>query len=252
MPPSLVAGSCADAPYPVATTLNQCLLSQQVVVGSHDGQHRPAMGEHALKNVSWVAHDQVAYIFPSPRSLHLKNGPATGNWRQINHHSWATTEPVKQDVFTLWLDHGLRPRDASYAYLVVPNLEPAGIAAYQRKGDIVILANSVSLQAVQHRTLRWSQVVFYQAGKIRLSDRLTLRADSPCLVMVKTNKKGLTQMAVSDPSRKLKTLRLAISGRFEGAGDNWQASWDKGSKSSTVLVQLPQEGLAGQSLVLDK
>jgi Polysaccharide lyase family 8, super-sandwich domain len=48
----------------------------------------------------------------------------------------ATPAEVQEDVFTLWLDHGPKPRNAGYAYIVLPNLAPAAIEAYRRKSGI--------------------------------------------------------------------------------------------------------------------
>jgi chondroitin AC lyase len=249
---SLGAGISAEADYPVATTLNQCLLNEQVVVKAHNKEEALAKGDHALGGVSWVWHDNVAYVFPAPTALHLKNNTARGDWRSINHQAWATTEEVQQEVFTLWLDHGAKPRNASYAYIVVPNLAPAAVEGYRRQSDIDILANTPDLQAVRHQKLNWSQVVFYQPGSLQLSDGLTLTADQPCMVMVKTSKKGIARMAVSDPSRQLKSLQLSVTARFDGAGAGWQASWNKQKGTSAIRVDLPTAGMSGQSVVLEK
>ena len=71
------------------------------------------------------------------------------------------------------------------------------------------------------------------------------------MVMVETSKKGIAKMAVSDPSHKLKSLQLSLTTRFDGAGDNWQATWHAQYNISTVVVELPGEGLAGKSVVLE-
>lgn len=248
----LGAGISAEAAFPVATTLNQCLLNQQVVVRRQNQQARLPKGQHALSGVSWVAHDNIAYIFPRPVALHLKNAAARGSWQSINHQAWASPEAVQQEVFSLWLNHGLKPQNAAYAYLVVPNLAPAGIEAYRRQASVEILANTPALQAVRHRQLNCSQVVFYQPGEIHLDGDLTLKAGSPCMVMVETNKKGIARITLSDPSRQLNTVELSLTSRFEGAGSNWQARWNQESGFSTVQVSLPREGMAGQSVVLEK
>jgi chondroitin AC lyase len=249
---SLGAGISAEADNPVATTLNQCLLDRQVVIMRNNREEPLPKGEHTLTDVAWVAHGNIAYLFPAPTTLHLQNAPATGNWRSINHQAWATQEEVQQDVFKLWLDHGTKPRAAAYAYTVVPNLAPAAIEAYRNRSGIVIVANSAEVQAVTNRQLNCSQVVFYQAGQLKLADDLTLTAASPCMVMIKTGKKGIEKITVSDPGRKLTSLQLILTARFEGAGDNWQATWNRKDRTSMIRVDLPAAGMAGQSVVLEK
>jgi chondroitin AC lyase len=60
----LGAGINAEADYPVATTINQCLLNKDVVAKSNAGTKTLQRGQHDLKGVSWIMHDSVAYLFP--------------------------------------------------------------------------------------------------------------------------------------------------------------------------------------------
>lgn len=173
-------------------------------------------GSYSLQGVFWIAHNKVAYLFPSPADVKLSNGTATGNWRQINHQAWATEEPVKEDVFTLWIDHGPKPVNKSYAYIVIPGIEPSAIVDYNEKADISILSNSPEIQAVQHKGSGVTQVVFYKAGVINISNDMNLTADNRCMVMIKAKGKSVGEVSVSDPSRKLNTVQLTLSTQFEG------------------------------------
>src|SRR5258705_12986748 len=117
----LGAGINTNTDLPVATTLNQCLLNDDVVIKTKDRRAKLDKGKHKLEDVSWVYHDGVGYVFPLPTAINLDNTMATGNWRQINHQAWATEEPVQKETFTLWLDHGNKPQNAGYEYIVVPD-----------------------------------------------------------------------------------------------------------------------------------
>ncbi|MCW3109584.1 MAG: chondroitin lyase, partial [Segetibacter sp.] len=68
----------SEADFPVATTLNQCLLNKDVVVKAGAGIKTLDRGQHELKDVSWVIHDSVAYLFPAPVSVNVGNATATG------------------------------------------------------------------------------------------------------------------------------------------------------------------------------
>ena len=246
---SLGVGIQSDSPFPVNTTLNQCLLNTEVEINKNGKAERLPQGEHQLDAVSWVWHNKVAYLFPSPTSVHLKNATATGNWRKINHQAWATTEKIEKEVFSLWLDHGIQPDNASYAYFVIPNIEPSEIPDYRKKAEVKVLANSTELQAVYHTGLNRSQIVFYKAGEITIND-LVIKVKQPCMVMVKTDGESVESIAVSDPSQKLAALELEINRKIEKAGDNWISQWDSDEKTSKIEVNLPQEGYAGQSVLL--
>ena len=199
----------SKAEYPVVTTVNQCLLNGELVVQTPEGQQRPAKGKHALNNVSWVWHDQVAYIFPEPVDLTCSNTTASGSWRSITHQAWATDEPVQKDIFCLWLDHGPRPTQASYTYIVVPAIDAAKVSNFSKNSRVEILSNTAALQAVRNKT--FTQVVFYEAGEIKLANDISIKAASPCMVMAEMKGKNIKQVTVADPTRKLGSLQLTIT-----------------------------------------
>lgn len=246
----LGAGITADTDYPVVTTLNQCLLQKDVVVNSSSSQTVVSKGKHSLSGVSWIAHNKVAYLFPSPAAIKLSNGTATGNWRQINHQAWATEDTVKDEVFTLWIDHGPKPVNKNYAYIVIPGIEPSAIADYSKKADISILSNSSETQAVHHKGSGITQVVFYKAGTIKISNDINLIADNPCMVIIKAGSKSVEVISVSDPTRKLTAVQLTLSSQFEGSETNWQSAWNKETKTSTITINLPKAEKAGSSIVM--
>jgi chondroitin AC lyase len=203
------AGSASS----VLTTLNQCLLHGQVMIGTAKKTTTLQPGMHKPGAVSWVYHDSVAYIFPTPAEVNISNEEATGNWREITHQAWATTETVKKDVFTLWLDHGIQPQDASYAWIVLPNVGPASAAAYSKHPPVKILSNTEDIQAVQQLDLHRTGIVFYKAGSIRVNDKLTVAASSPCIVMIKANEDKISGISVADPTQALDKLQLKVNER---------------------------------------
>jgi len=240
----------STAPYPVATTINQTLLDGDVVAKQGGVEISLPEGEHTLERVSWILHNQVAYLFPMATALQLRNTTATGNWRQINHQAWATTEEVQKEVFSVGIDHGIQPEAAQYAYIVLPNVDALKANAYQKNPAVTVLANSPQIQAVQHLETNRSQIVFYQAGEIQLNKNLSLKVDQACMVMITADENEIYQLVVSDPSHKRNKLTLEVSTKLKGKEDQWSAAWNKEKKSSLIQVHLPQEGYAGQSVVL--
>ncbi|MCW3106188.1 MAG: chondroitin lyase, partial [Segetibacter sp.] len=207
-------------------------------------------GQHELKDVSWVIHDSVAYLFPAPVSVNVGNATATGNWREITHQASATTETVKKDLFSLWLNHGQKPTAASYAYMVVTGITPTTANGYLSKSGVVILSNTPDMQAVQNKVLNMTQVVFYQPGTIKINGNVSLTAESACIVLIKMANNAIEKIAVSDPTQKLKSLQLKVTAPIQASGNNWKSGWNKERKVSTIQVDLPTEGYAGQSVVL--
>jgi chondroitin AC lyase len=242
----LGAGIQSDADLNVATTLNQSLLNGAVTVKA-DNKHQLEPDLYDLKNVNWVHHANIGYVFPDKANVKLRNQSQTGTWRSINHQSWATDEPVTKEVFTLWLDHGRKPQSGSYQYIVVPGVSEAAMNTY-RSDLLKIISNTEQMQAVEHTGLGLSQIVFYQPGIVKLGDNLNIKADQPCLVMVTHSNSKVQKVTVSDPTGKLKKIRLELNTRLNGAGGDWQNEWDENRKVSVLQFSLPEEGMAGKSV----
>ena len=240
----------AKSKTPVLTTLNQCLLKGDVVVKSRKDLRVLDTGKHGVEHTSWVLHGGIGYVFPHHRDIYVSNGIATGNWRDINHQARSSASDVKLDVFTLWLDHGVEPQDAGYEYIVVPSAETADLEAYEKASPVVILENNKDVQAVYHRGLGRAQVVFYSPGKVKLDD-VVLSVNHPCIVMVKTTGESIDHLAIADPTHKLTGIQVKTSASVETSGEGWQSTWDKKEKQSTIDIQLPSDGYAGQSVVLN-
>lgn len=211
----------------VRTSINQCHLKGDVTVNAAGATTKPTRGERALPEVSWVHHDQVGYIFPEQSNfVVLKNEAQTGNWKRV--HGESSDKSVSTDVFSLWLDHGVKPQNAGYAYIIVPETSPAQIAEYARALPVRILANTPQLQAVAHEGDKVTEAIFYEPGALAVRKGLTLRVDQACALLLKESK-GAVTVSVSNP--KQEALQVWVE-------------WG----TSRVAFDLPGGEFAGQSL----
>lgn len=248
---SLGAGINSGVEHPVATTLNQCFLRGDVAVSTKDGWLNVPQDDHALESVTWIHHDDMAYVFPDPHNVRLSNNTSSGTWRSINRQQWATDEEINEDVFKLWIDHGYNPVKGKYAFIVVPGIKAEQVERYRKDTRIQILANSPEIQAVEHTGLQIAQISFYETGEIKLASGIILRAETPGLVMIHTSGDAVKKLTIADPSRKLDSFRLKIYSRMEGRGEHWTATWNESGGYSDILVKLPSaEGYAGKSIVV--
>lgn len=246
---ALGAAIRSESDLPVATTLNQSLLNGRVVTSGSGGRSVLDRGAHDLEEVAWVHHDKTAYLFPDPTAVRVENRRRSGAWKDINRQTWAIAGgEVHKDVFTLWIDHGIAPQQAGYQYIVIPGIEAAEVDPYQARSPIEILANTSALQAVRHRELELSQIVFYEPGEIRIADGITLSGETPGLVMVQTDGSEVEEITVSDPSRRLDSIRLHITVRLEAEEDRWKATWDEEEGYSSVRIDVPEGEYVGRSV----
>ena len=202
-------GSLRDEP--VGTTLNQTGLHEPVLI---DG-HAIEPGEAKVQPSSWVLHDEVGYTLLGPAAASVKVGPSS--------------------VFTLWIDHGVRPRDAQYAYAVLPGINAQQLAEWQAHPPVRVVANTPEQQAVIHDQLGVAEIVFYRPGNVALAAGLTVKVDHPCLVLL-TKQGSSTRIAVSSPGGEFFTVHLSIG---------------TPQKEQSVTFALPSGDMAGKSQVLE-
>ena len=245
----LGAGIGSDARFPVATTLNQCLLKGAVVVHAKDQSSTISGGNRELKEVQWVLHDGVAYLFPKPLTVNLSNQTEKGSWYTINHQSDSPKEEISKEVFKLWVNHGSRPENADYAYIVVPNATDKDISGNPGRG-ITILSNTPELQAVGNSLLNLTELAFYKAGQVQISKDISIGIDTPGLVIVKTEGTSIKSISVEDPSRKLGRIHLSVSTKLETKGAHFVSVWNVEKMVSELTIDLPQTVYAGKSVTI--
>ena len=194
----LGAGISGEAKAPIVTTINQCLLRGSIGYQQNGKvKSRQTASDASFSNIAWVEHDGWRYVFPGGCTVQLKAGRVTGNWKQVFTNPATPKEDVAQGVFTLWLDHGYAPNNASYACIIVP----AG-----KETAAAVVANAPALQAVEiDRGILG--VVFWRPGEIKLPGDLPVRVDQPCIVLVDTEKHAAW---ISDPTQKLASIRLQV------------------------------------------
>ncbi|WP_138894015.1 polysaccharide lyase 8 family protein, partial [Streptomyces chryseus] len=148
------------------------------------------------------------WVFPAAAGADLKTlrEDRTGSWSDINTTS--TTERRTRRYQTLWLDHGIDPVDAGYAYLLMPGASRRTVAARAADtGWLRTLANTSAVQAVAIRSLGVTAANFWQPGTV---ERLTVSA--PASVLVRKKRRTAT-LAVSEPPRTGQPLEVTWAHR---------------------------------------
>lgn len=239
---------------PVLTTVNQCLLNGEVTVSDADGIHLQEQGTRTKKEVRWVVHDKVGYYFLQKENVVLSNQRMEGSWKIANRQTTVPADIVRQDVFTLSIDHGQSPDNGGYAYMVIPSVDSRSVENRVEEEGAVVLANSSELQAVRHDGLNMAYAVFYKGGTLRVNDKIAVEIESPGMLMMKYNDSGEIQMlAVSDPTHFMKKLHLSVNQKIDWAAqEGIQTEWDKEKAFTRIVVDLPQDEYAGKSVIYNK
>jgi len=238
----LGAGISSETDPHVTTSVSQCLLKSEVRVLAGGEVSTLDGGDLATEKLKGVHHDSVGYYFLGAHSTVLRAGSQTGTWTSIEERS-SRKDPVTQDVFSLWVDHGPRASGASYAYVVMPGTPDTAFESTAEGLPVKVLSNTPEKQVVSLPGRRTIQAVLYEAGALELPDGGVLRAASPCLVMAQKTDGGLA-LSAADPTQKLGELQMTVTGRYGGEGCTYSAE----SGETTVAVPLPTGASAGKTV----
>ena len=156
------------------------------------------------------------------------------------------------DVFSAWFDHGRSPDSASYQYIVVPDVTEQELWETSKNNrSIEIHANNSTVQAVTNMRQNISQIAFYSAGNVNVSNSLNVRMDGPGMAMLKKNKEKVSELTVADPSRKSSRLIITLSGTYEGSGEDFVTVPCREENSTMIIVDLPQGVYSGKSVTVN-
>ncbi|XID91506.1 discoidin domain-containing protein [Paenibacillaceae bacterium WGS1546] len=226
---ALGAGISSTNNAPIHTTLNQSQAIGEVLV---DGN--PIADETMETNGRWAYNDRIGYIFPNPTTFQVSRETKTGSWSDVILNS--STEPITKSIFSIWLDHGVRPANASYQYIVLPNKTSDEVSSYSSNIPITILSNTSSIQAVRHNTLGIAQLLFYQPGTVTLRDGLTVTVDQPAMVIVDESAAPV-RISVANP---------------ETPGIIVNVTLDRNGEKTTTSYKLGKDTFTGRSMTLNE
>jgi chondroitin AC lyase len=215
-------GAGIDAPNAsaaVITTVNQVFRRSSISWGtSGTASGTLTSGTVSRGDTRWVHQDGVGYVFPQATgTVTIRAATQTGSWSSVNATKSGTT--VSGDVFSLQVDHGLKPSGGSYAYIVLPGFGANAVAAYAAAPRVRVLANQSDLQAVRHDGLGLTQAAFFTSGTLDAGGGLSLAVRAPAAVMLDERPQGIT-FSAANPAGVALTLRADIRRELpENTGD---------------------------------
>ena len=234
---------------PVVTTINQALLNGPLKINQANKTYTLGSGKRELEDVKWVWHGSIAYILSKPTKITISNQAEQGSWADITDEKNVSKEIVSKEVFNIGFNHGKSPKNANYAYTVVPGISENDLLKDLERG-IEILSNTSEIQAVRNNILGVTQIVFYKGGTLKISEKSNISSDSPGIVMIKSKNGKIMEVNASDPTRTLAYLSLTVNGKYQVKGTEKTVSKSKENKT-IIRIALPQGVFAGKSVKVD-
>ncbi len=146
---------------------------------------------------SWCALSGTGgYYFPAgSTNLQAAFVANSGSWSQIN--SGDSTTAYTDNYLKIWFNHGLHPANASYAYVILPNLTASSVSNYALNPDIILLTNTPSVQAVKKPSLGVVAANFWTNGNSS-ADLITVSDKASVMTWDQTSN---LLVGISDPTQ---------------------------------------------------
>lgn len=216
--------------YSVFTTINQSIQEGDIIYSKNGEQYSltKGFGTTSIENPDWIIQDSIGYV----------------NLLNTSDYTISSDTRSGTDIFTLGINHGIKPNNSSYAYAVYPNSSTTSIKNYKADLSFQLLANTNTIQAVYHHKLKITQAVFYAAGSLTLSNGKELTVNAPCALMIKDTA-SLYKVAIANPlceSANPELITVTLNTQLTGTDITWDGI------VSSIEIALPQGDFAGQSV----
>lgn len=238
----LGAGISDTGSSPVVTSVNQALRDGEIHYS--DGVNEQVVTNPVTSDkVRWVLHNKVGYLFPSDANVTVQGKDQTGSWNKVN--GTKSTEAITRNVFSVWINHGVKPVNGSYQYIVLPDKSNEELNAYAANPLFSVIRNDSKAAVVYHKGLNQYGVVCYAPETVILSDDLSILCDKPCIFLLKIEEDQYT-FSVADPmyyDHHTPTVKLTVSKILKGSNAEMAAT----GKATDLLIDLPNQQYTGSS-----
>lgn len=161
----------------IRTTLDQTVHSDSVY--RYEGK----------KGVEWVVQrNKFAYsVFPEySNRFHYVCEKKKTDWVKMNRANKGKKGlPEEVDILRLWIDHGVKPKNDTYGYVVY-----CGEGTPAQEYPFEVLRNDTLIQSVKLKDGNTLEAVFYNCSDVLTDGQISLSVSAPCVVLIEKQTKG--------------------------------------------------------------
>ncbi len=184
------------------------LLEQTTIVENNydefNGVHEDTQWIHLAGSTDG---SDVGYYFPGGASITGLRETRKGSWNLVNTYEKFRDDEERINSFvTFWFDHGQKPVNENYAYVILPGKSAAETESYNSSPDIEILRQDEKIHAVRETELGITGINFFEGGKFG-----AFQMEQPGSVMYQQNEDQEMTISFSDPTQTLKEISLTAS-----------------------------------------
>lgn len=157
-----------------------------------------------LSGLTWLHFNSFGgYYFPTPTDVDFKKD--------------ATNET---GFVRFTLDHGKRPTNATYAYVMLPDMTKGSVANYSENPDIEILSNTALVSAVREKKLGMTGIAFWESNQKITVGSVGMTAADACAVMLTEGGDNAYTLSVSEPTQLRSSVTLTLDGVWNVTGSD--------------------------------
>ena len=178
---------------------NQVLINGEEKDIRDDGEEGAAKGTK-ITGASWIhlegntSGSDIGYYFPGKADVMALKEMRTGNW-----NAQGTTAGEETNQFaTFWLEHGKKPSNEDYSYVILPGKTAEETAQYGEAPDIEVLECSQDAHAVREKNLGITAVNFWNNKAVTAAGITSNKAAS---ITMQINGDEVS-LGVSDPTQE--------------------------------------------------
>lgn len=183
----------------VHTTIEQSICRGEVLIQREGKTEIAKEGVTDLTGAESVIHHGIEYrLFPNQR-YSLKISVENGDIRTVN--SAEPSYPMSGKVFLLTVNHGVKPKNSSYCYLLIPKNESTSYEKSndQQKDNIQILKTSSSqIFAAADEKSHLVMIAAFKPGKVFLTDGFVKLIKKPSLILIQNGSEKSIPLSKND------------------------------------------------------
>ncbi|MGG1519053.1 polysaccharide lyase family 8 super-sandwich domain-containing protein [Paenibacillus oryzisoli] len=194
----------------VETTIdNHYITGDNALIINGEKQSNTLGWNGEIDNARWaliegnVKGSNIGVYFPKETKIGAVRETRKGKWTDLG--SYNVDEDVQSaNYLTMWIDHGSKPVNESYAYVLLPEMTEEQVENYADSSDIEIIRQDNNVHAVYEKTLHTLGVNFWQDGNqsidaMGVKDYVTV--DKAASMMIKEDDHKLS-FALSDTTKR--------------------------------------------------
>lgn len=146
----------------------------------------------------------IGYYFPESCTLHTLRESRTDSWSSIGTGS---SNKITKYYVSLAVDHGTKPNNQTYSYVLLPGKTEAETKNYSENPDIEILVNNEDLQVVRENSLNVTGAAIWNDEGQTFGD---ITCYNQATMMVKETEDTI-KVSISDPTQSQKVISFDLN-----------------------------------------